>query len=208
MKKVLRGGLKYLIVYLILIVIFLTSLTLVSLIPSKNMYDNTKVSAEILKEQTNRWTIRIRLIPIVFDNYTDALMVNTAYSIDNKAPLKSFMMAKKNYLPGKTRVIIEDQAGELLSAGKYKELDQVGDLNDTINGNTEEAFEYARYWHGYLVWLRPLLCLANISVIRIILIVIFDILGILLVGIIAKKVKVVYGILIRYADFYVLDMTI
>lgn len=203
MKKVLKKGLKYVLTYLILIVTFIVSLSLVSLIPRESMYDNVKSSAETLKEQTNSWTIKIRYVPIIFDNFTDALMVNTAYSIDNKTPFYSAMVARKNFIPGKTKFIAEDMAGELLSSSKYEKLDQVGDLNDTVNEDTDESFEYARYWHGYLLWLRPLLALMNINNIRLLLTIIFILLGIGLIVIISVKTKVVYGVLVRTTDYYV-----
>lgn len=204
MKKLLHVGLKYMIIYVALIAIFIISLTLVSLIPSSSMKENVRISSEILNGQTNKWKIQNRyLIPTVYDNYTDALMVNTAYSIYNKKPLYSAMMAMKNYIPGKTETITRDKAGELQSSSKYKQLDQIGDLKDTVNEETTEAFEYARYWHGYLLWLRPLLVLTNITNIRIMLMVIFALLGIALCVIVAKKTKIIYGVMIRYSAYYV-----
>lgn len=197
MKEVLIKGLKYLLIYLILIVVFLISLMLTSLIPSSIMHDNVKATAETLNEQTNQYFLKIRYVPVKFDNYTDALMINTAYSIDNINPFYSAMVARKNYIPGKTKIITEDTSGELNSSSKYDKLDQVGDLNDTVNGEVEESFEYARYWHGYLVWLRPLLCLTNINNIRFILIIIFILLGIALIVLVSIKTKIVYGVIVR-----------
>lgn len=202
MKKVLKEGLKYIAIYFIMIAIFITSLALVDLIPKDTMKENVKQTADILMEQTNKWRLNIRFIPITFDNYTDALMINTAYSIDSKTPLYSAMVARKNYIPGKTKTIMEDTSGELVSSSKYEELDQVGDLNDTVNEDTEESFEYARYWHGYLLWLRPALCLGNINVIRIALTVIFIALAVALIAIICTKIRISYGILIRFTDYF------
>ena len=34
-----------------------------------------------------------------------------------------------------------------------------------------DSFEYARYWHGYLVLLRPLLAITNYSWIRVIILI-------------------------------------
>ena len=55
-----------------------------------------------------------------FDNYTDALMINTAYSIDSSTPLYSAFVARKNYIPNVTTEVYEDVPGELKSSSKYK----------------------------------------------------------------------------------------
>ena len=59
------------------------------------------------------------------------MMTNTAYNVDNFETLADDLAA---YLAARRR------RGE--------------PLPDTL-----EPFSYARYWHGYLIWLRPLLCL-------------------------------------------------
>lgn len=186
MKKIL----KYLLVFIIMIICFCVTLTLTSLIPNKIIAESTKESSEILDKQTNQLFILIRNknIKLKFDNYTDALMINTAISIDNKTPFYSAMMARKNYIDGKTEIIYPDSTGELKSASKYPVINQVGELHDTVNNNITESFEYARYWHGYLIILRPLLILFNITEIRIILLVLFAILGITLLYKIYKKI--------------------
>ena len=201
MKKVLKIAVKYFAIYLVIIIIFLSLLTLVSLIPSKAMKENVRQSAEILSEQSNRLFISIRYVNVLFDNFTDALMVNTAYSIDSKTPFYSAMVARKNYIPGITREIFTDTKGELRSASKYKQLDQVGELRDTVYEDIDESFEYARYWHGYLVFLRPILCLMNINVLRIIMLIVFGILGIVLVFIIARKINVITAVIIGIRTF-------
>lgn len=196
MKKNLQILLKYILVFVSIIILFMVLLTLTSLIPRENIEENTKESAEILKGQTNRLYFPVRNWIMYFDNFTDALMINTAYSIDNNEPLYSAMVARKNYIPGVTKIIYEDDVGELRSASKYADvkLDQVGELNDTVNNDIEESFEYARYWHGYLVLLRPALLFANIGEIRVALVCIFIILLVILTIILAKKSSVLYAI--------------
>ncbi len=191
MKKTL---IKYIVLFICIIALFIALLTLTSLIPRESIEEHTQESAEILNEQGNSLYIPVRGWIMMFDNFTDALMINTAYSIDNNAPLYSAMVARKNYIPGVTKTIYEDDVGKLKSASKYDELDQVGELNDTVNGDIEESFEYARYWHGYLVLLRPALLLGNIGQIRIALIYIFIILLAILTIILAKKSNVLYAL--------------
>lgn len=205
MKKILKKSIKYIITYAILIVVFITSLTLVSLIPSEKMKDNVKETAEVLEKQGNALMLSIhyKRVIIPFDNYTDALMVNTAYSIDNKHPFTSFMLAKKNYIPSKTQKIYEQTVGPLKVASKYDMPNSVGELQDIVNGEAEEAFEYARYWHGYLVLLRPILCITNIANIRIVMTVVFIMLGVILTFIIAKKINILSAIAVALGLIYI-----
>ncbi len=176
----MKNILKYIGIFISMIVIFCITLTITSLIPKEALTKKTKESAEILNEQTNNLIIYINNRPTKFDNYTDSLMINTAYSIDNTTPFYSSMVARKNYIKGKTEIIYPDTTGELPSSSKYKTINQVGDLNDTVNNDVTESFEYGRYWHGYLIFLRPLLMIFNITQIRAILFVIYAILAIIL----------------------------
>ena len=193
MKKIL----KYSSTIIVLILIYFCTLYVTSLIPSSVLKTKVSESAEILLKQGNNYLVPIanKNRYIKFDNYTDALMINTAYSIDSKNPLISSLVCRKNYIPGTTKIEYQDTVSELKSASKYSELDQVGELNDTINGDIEESFEYARYWHGYLVPLRILLCIFNITEIRILFILLFLVLIITLMILISKKINI-YAMLV------------
>ena len=186
MKKIF----KYLLVFIIMIIAFCLALTITSLVPKKMIIKSVEESSEILDKQTNLYfiTIKNKRIKLKFDNFTDALMVNTAFSIDTKTPFYSAMMARKNYIDGKTEIIYPDSTGELKSASKYEGVNQVGELHDTINNDITESFEYARYWHGYLIFLRPLLIFFNITEIRTILLIAFAILGLIMLYKIYKKI--------------------
>ena len=187
MKKFTKILLKYIAVYIILIFIFTVSLTLVCLIPSKIMRENVSESADALFKEGNRAFFNLSYTLLILDNYTDSLMVNTAYSIDNIAPFNSAITARKNYIPGKTTVVYPDPVYELKSASKYDVLDQVGELKDTVSDDIEESFEYARYWHGYLTYLRPLLTFLNYGNIRSLFIMVFAMLGFCLLYLLYKN---------------------
>lgn len=188
MKKLL----KYTCTIFVLILIYLSSLYVTSLIPASSLKTKVSESAEILAKQGNNFFVKIAYKNryIKFDNYTDALMVNTAYSIDSRNPLISSLVCRKNYIPGTTKIEYKDTVSELKSASKYPDLDQVGELNDTVKGNIEESFEYARYWHGYLIPLRILLCIFNITEIRILFILLFLVLATTLLMLINKKTNI------------------
>lgn len=188
---------KYIIIYIILIVSFVGTLTLAASFSSEKIYKNVKTSSEVLLKEGNRLVKEIiyRNQNMQFDNYTDALMINTAYSIDSRQPLYSAFVARKNYIPEVTTEIYEDSVGELKSSSKYKYHNEVGELNDLVNGEKVESFEYGRYWHGYLIILRPLLVLFNINQLRIILTILLAILAIILSNLISKKINFLIGII-------------
>lgn len=193
MKRIFR----YLIIFILLICSFMALLTITSCISSKSMFNNVEESSQLLLEEGNRKIIYIpyRRTKMEFDNYTDALMINTAYSIDSRKPLFSAFMARKNFIPDVTTEVYQDQAGELKSSSKYKYHNEVGELNDLVNNEKAESFEYARYWHGYLIILRPLLVMFNLTQIRTILTCILIILFIIFIILLYKKSDIVTAII-------------
>ena len=193
----LKNIIKYIGIYLALIIFFVISLVAVSSFNKESIAENVKKSAEVLLSEGNRKVIYIpyKDINMQFDNYTDALMINTAYSIDPQTPLYSAFVARKNYIPNVTTEVYEDVPGELKSSSKYKRHNEVGELNDLANDEKAESFEYARYWHGYLIFLRPLLTLLNINQIRVMLTIILIILAGILAYLIYKKINIIVSII-------------
>lgn len=193
---------KFLIIFIILILIFIGMLVAACTFPSSAIKDNVRASSMTLSKEGNRK--RIFMISKFqfedFDNYSDALMINTAYSIDSKTPLYSAFTAKKDYIPGVTKTIKEDVVGELKSNSKYSRHDEVSELEDTVNGEGEESFEYAKYWHGYLAFLRPLLLILDYQQIRVFLTLIFALLAIYITTSIAEQKS------IWIASFYLLSL--
>ena len=191
MRKIIKPALKYIVVYIILIVLFVVSLTISSLFPSEWIKENMAESANILELESNYKQVNVfyKGVAIPFDNYTDALMLNTAYSIDNARPLYSAFTARKNYIPGETNTVIEETVGELQVPSGYDKKDSVAELKDTVNGRVLESFEYGRYWHGYLVFLRPLLLIMDLGGIRILLQALIFILCISLIILIIKRIN-------------------
>lgn len=188
---------KYLLTYLVLIIGFIVLLFLACNFSSEHIFNNVKASSEVLLNEGNRKIIYIpyRQQKMQFDNYTDALMINTAYSIDSSDTLYSAFIARKNYMPGVTTEIYKDSAGELKSSSKYQYHNEVGELNDLVNREKAESFEYARYWHGYLIILRPLLILFNITQIRVILTILLIILAFAVIFLIYKKTNLITSII-------------
>lgn len=178
MKKMINIIVKYIKIFSLILIMLLILMTLSSLIPSNFLKKNIQESAEDMLNRGECQAVSIDVKKPLFKFiYTDALMLNTAYSIDNKKPLESFLLARKNYIPGITKTIHTNTPNDLPTAEKYlndKYDDnvkyQIMELYDTSYSNElYESFEYARYWHGYLIFLRPLLVIFNYSQIGIIL---------------------------------------
>lgn len=81
------------------------------------------------------------------DNFTDALMIQTAVFEGEGSPLE--------------RAI---EAGHIQN-NPYT-ADPVFDLRTQLEGESGTVSEYAKYWHGYLLFLKPLLFLFSYSQIR------------------------------------------
>ena len=93
------------------------------------------------------------------DNYTDTLMLMEAATADETGPLTA-MMTNTAYNVDNFETLGGDLAA-YLAARQSGEPDAVADAG-------LEPFSYARYWHGYLIWLRPLLCLMPHTGVRVV----------------------------------------
>jgi len=159
-KKIL----KYISTFIILLLIFNLLLFAGSLYPSKIIEKNVKKSSQILTEEGNLYEF-FEWSDVVNNNYTDALMINEAYSIDNTNPLYSYMAVRKNFNKEITKKHLADTQEELISINS-EDYDPVGELEQFVNGNIDTSINYARYWHGYLPILRTLLIFLDIAGIR------------------------------------------
>ena len=87
------------------------------------------------------------------DNFTDALMLLTAADSQEKGPVQEAVLAERRMVAG---------------SNTTKSLIQMGEVQDpaALSYVTEA---YPRYWHGYLVLIKPLLALMNYTGVRIFL---------------------------------------
>ena len=199
-KKSLVAVAKYILIFIILIGIYFSLLTITSLIPSSALEDNVRKSSETLVEEGEKVTYNLGYKEENIFTFTDALMINTAYSVDSNHPVESFILDRKNYIPGQTKVIYPDSQYNLGANEKYiskenGDLYQTKELYGLMHGdNIEDSYEYARYWHGYLAILRPLLVFFSYSGIRIILLIATIISAGVLIGLLCKKVNILSGI--------------
>ena len=196
MKKVLKTLLMYIFVFIILIGIYMGTMILSSLIPSSLMEDNVRKSSEVLLKEGEKVTFDLKYKKSYIFTFTDALMINTAYSVDSKHPVESFLLARKNYVPNQTKLVNIDSQYHLGANEKYRDkygnLYQTKELYGLMHGdNIEDSYEYARYWHGYLTILRPLLAIFDYSAIRIVLFIAVVISMIIMFVLICKKINII-----------------
>ncbi|MDD4850320.1 MAG: hypothetical protein PHO10_06420 [Gemmiger sp.] len=106
------------------------------------------------------------------DNYTDTIMLFEAATADEAAPLAA-MMANTAYNVDNFETLPDDLA-------RYLAQGQGAGLT---------PFSYARYWHGYLIYLRPLLLVFTYGQVR----VISYLLGAALLGALLWRLATVCG---------------
>lgn len=121
-------------------------LCIVYLLPEDKMFLNAKQSSQILSEEGSypiKWGEEIGS---TLDNFTDALMIQNAICPSSGNLLKDAISV--NHIQYTTMKPVEDLASEVsLKAGGYSQ-------------------EYMRYWHGYLLFLKPLLLITDYQGIR------------------------------------------
>ncbi len=165
MKQIL----KYVFTYIMLILAFISILVLTGLIPKRVIEENVRKSLEQL--ELEGFVREMGIIKIMaLDNFTDALMMDVSYTIDENNPLSSVM--EDNYSCDVKRGV---NAGPIVN------------LRETLENNSTTNYKYYRYWHGYLAYLRPLLCFFNYNGIRIIFTIILCGLAIRLLYLLCKK---------------------
>ncbi|HRN70377.1 MAG TPA: hypothetical protein PLS49_04270, partial [Candidatus Woesebacteria bacterium] len=139
---------QYVLVYIVLIVIFISVLFLTSLLPRSYLHPHIEKTIITLKSEGIYPSFGIPWRKIVLDNYTDALMFNTAYNSSELEPLKASLINLRYYEP---------QLGS----------NQIDQLEASLNYTDKSQAGYERYWHGYLTYLRPAVILFSYDAIRI-----------------------------------------
>lgn len=144
MKRLLTSTL---LLYIVMLGLFTTLIIAVHMIPRSAIEPQVKTSAKIFTEEgIYPHKVSIDGRRVLVDNYTDCYMHDVAYCADDTHPVDAAM---RNY--------------------RYRDnVDITVSLEHLVSGNLlNEPFEYGKYWHGYLVTLRPLLTVMDYGKIRI-----------------------------------------
>lgn len=124
-------------------------LSLVYRIPTEPMINNARASVDIFKEEGASAQVIHGYEATTLDNYTDAWMLRNAfYNGEESAWQKSLHIYYYGYPEGETDDVCESMIAWLEGKEGYA------------------RFSYARYWHGYLVILKPLLFFLDYGDIR------------------------------------------
>lgn len=135
---------------LILLVTFVGLLVLVCMIPSNMVTSRFADTVTTLQKEGLYPSVGLSWRKIVLDNFTDGVMLNIAYSVDSSDPVRSAI--RNVQFDGN-----EGSADQILNLEK---LQQHRDVHETV---------YERYWHGYLVFLRPLLAITSYAGVRLVM---------------------------------------
>lgn len=213
----MKKSFTYIGIFVGLILLYMLLLTVVSAIPKDAIKIKTEKTSQELLTHWEKTRIKYLGKNIILFNFTDALMVNTAYSIDSQKPLFSAMTAKRNYIPGVTTKTYKDTKPKGMESdgesAEYQESTfQTEELAKTVRGEDIPAIEYGRYWHGYLVFLRPLLMLFSYNTIRVLSAVAFTILTLILCYLLYKKVNIfaalVFAISLISVDVFIASISL
>lgn len=194
----IKSVIKYIIIFTALIACYNGLLFGVSKIPSSMMKSTVEKSAEILRGQGLQYYFAIYAYN---DNETDALMVNNAYSIDSEKPFDSYMWVRKNYDPMITKDINEDSEEKWVSYDKTnqktEEYNTPNELYDFMDGKITHSVSNQEYWHGYLVFLRLLLVVFNVTELRVVRLLILGVVLLYLLKLLKRNfgIKAVIGML-------------
>lgn len=128
-------------IWLILIVFYVALLTVVFCIPRSRIQNNVESSLEILKEEGEYPTPFFHIFACKLDNVADEILIRIAEQPDHNQEM--------------SELIVGDH-----SMDTYIENWDGSPLEKAMVGG------YARYWHGYEVFLRPLLVVTDYSGVR------------------------------------------
>lgn len=151
MKKIALNTLKCFAIFLASSLVAVLLLFAVYSIPVEKLTKHARESCDILLQEGS-YKKFFKNESYQLDNFTDSVMINEAVYKYEGSNIGASML---NYIGGF----------------------DVDGLNNYLNGSNY-SYSYSRYWHGYLIFLKPLLLLFNINGIRIINLI----LQILLVG--------------------------
>lgn len=184
--RILKQGIKYILVFLAVTALLTGLLVSVAMIPRSAIKKNTEESARLLCEKEGFPVLIKGVEGSRIDRYADAILLGIAYQYDSEHPVSSVMWSSYYY-----------------------------DMNQNANENLLEAVEedleanqqYLRYWHGSISIIRPLLTILNLKQIYIcngILLIVLT--GILLVLLLKNRafvpaVGIVVGMILTSAWF-------
>lgn len=152
-------------------------------IPTSLMCGNIAESARQI-EREGMWFQPLGFYLFQIDNMTDCLMMHIDAYADSHHPVKAAMLAEnaKPYADSMSRDNYRNMALTTLAVAEKG------------RGAFADKNLYARYWHGYQVLLRPLLCVFSYNHIRVINYVALTILFLSVIIMLHRRLGAVYSV--------------
>ena len=134
--------LSYFLLFIFVITAELLLLAGAFALPKNMIRENVMASAEFLCENTPFFHLSDNDLSSRIDRHADAILLNIAWSADPSKPLSA----------------------ALYGAYYYDEIKNENDnLLTAVTLEKEPTYEYMRYWHGSLIFTRPLLVLFSLK---------------------------------------------
>ncbi|MCR5508263.1 MAG: hypothetical protein K6F34_06225 [Lachnospiraceae bacterium] len=140
-KKIINIIIKKLILFFITTGLLCVLLVSTAWIPKEAIRHNSLVSAQYLMQKDVFFDAASGINGSRIDRYADSILLNIAYHYDREYPLRSVMVSAYYFTPS------QDENANFLDAVK-----------DDLGVNRQ----YLRYWHGSILFVRPLLTVLSI----------------------------------------------
>ena len=162
-KENVKEVFKYVIIFFSILILGVSLLVVTSKIPKEYIEKNIEESTPYLSKNTEINFMKRKHPFMWLHIYADEMLLNIIYNIDTSKPLESVLEAK----------YFDDGLASL-----KKQMEDKSQVANT---------EYIRYWHGSMIFIRPMLTVFNIHQIYIINAIIIGILTVVLLSILFKK---------------------
>lgn len=176
---IMKRKLVYIEVFIVTIVILVLAQAVSISIPNKFIKNNMIESAQYYNQQSkhsylfNSFDINneAKISMFAIDNYTDSLTLNMIWNakLTSNNPFESLVLMKYY---------------------RNDELYMTESLYETVINGEEANTEYSRYWHGSIIYIKPLLIFFNIKGIRIVNVLVMLSLIVYLSFLLFKKNKI------------------
>jgi hypothetical protein len=163
---------KYILIYIIIVLLCVSFLTITSKISKTIIEENIKQSTKDFHTSDEVEQVVKRRDYTFKHPYADAMILNIIYCIDTEHPLSSAMEAK-----------YYSERPEKKEENKKISYDFEKMIENKEVGNTQ----YLRYWHGYIGIIRILLVFFNLGQIYIFNAIILSVLTIILIVLLIKN---------------------
>ena len=137
----------------LLICVYFALVSAAPLFPVLRLNEHLK-DAALLLEKEGTYYMPFGQMPTM-DNFTDAIMLNVTGTLDPREPIRSGMRMNISYIPDDTE--LHDSIPELIP---------IQDFKNFVEGKATKTWSYARYWHGYVAFLRPMLSVMAFADVR------------------------------------------